>query len=538
VNGLGVVAIVPPSRWRRLLPLGPLAAVVAGVLAGGRGPSGDGVCPLALAAAAATLAVVWRSTPVRTAAALLALAALATGLTLRARHGLDHSPLAPVIATRERDVLTGRLVGDPTRFGRVAVVDLRADGVAAPGAPQWGRAGPRHVLVRASGDEAGRLAVLESGDRVVVRGRLGPLSGFDVRHRTQHVVGALVVDAVLDVRAPRDAPLRWANAVRRLVLAGGSSLPGPERALLAGFLVGDTRDVPDGVVDDFQAAGLSHLLAVSGANLAFVMAALAPLVRRRSLPTRALVGAGVVVLFGTMTRWEPSVLRAAAMAVVTLSATAVGRPVDGVRVLAIAASGLLLADPFLLRSVGFLLSCGASAGILLFGEAIAGRLPGPRLLRETAGVTLAAQLGTAPILVPVFGSVPLVAVPANLVAVPLAAPITVVGLVVGVVGGLVRPVWPGAATALQLPVLGLVRAVELVAGVAARAPLAVDGRALWGLVALGAAARALWHVRPGPAREPRVGSATDQPDRAAAAPPRWGDAGEGGGDGHVDLAAG
>jgi competence protein ComEC len=266
---------------------------------------------------------------------------------------------------------------------------------------------------------------------------------------------------------------------------------------------------------------------VSGANLVFVLAALAPLIRRWSLPARAVVGASVVVLFGTMTRWEPSVLRAAAMAVVTLSATAVGRAVDGVRVLAIAAGGLLLADPFLLRSVGFLLSCGASAGILLFGEPIAARLRGPRLLRETAGVTLAAQLGTAPILLPVFGSVPLVALPANLVAVPLAAPITVVGLTAGIAGGLVRPVSPGAATALQLPVLGLVRAVEIVASVAAQAPLAVDGRAVWGLVALGAAALAIRHARPGLRRASLVESAPDQPDRAAAAPPRLGRRGGG-----------
>jgi competence protein ComEC len=375
------------------------------------------------------------------------------------------------------------------------------------------------VLLRATGGEAGRIGVLESGDRVVVRGRLGPLVGLDRRFRTQHVVGALGVDELVDVRAPRDAPLRWANAVRHLVLAGGSSLPGTERALLAGFLVGDTRAVPGDVTDAFRDAGLSHLLAVSGANLVFVLAALGPLVRRLSLRARAVVGVGVVVLFGAMTRWEPSVLRAAAMAVVTLSATAAGRAVDGVRVLAIAMGALLLADPFLVRSIGFLLSCSASAGILLLGEPIVRRLPGPRLLRETAGVTLAAQIGTAPVLVPVFGSIPLIAVPANLVAVPLAAPITVLGLVAGIVGGLVRPQWPAAATALQLPVLGLVRAVELVATVAARAPLAVDGRTLCGLTAITAAALAARRALPGTRRPALVGSATDQPDRVAAAPP-------------------
>ncbi len=183
------------------------------------------------------------------------------------------------------------------------------------------------------------------------------------------------------------------------------------------------------------------------------------------------------------------------------------------RVLAIAASGLLLADPFLLRSVGFLLSCGASAGILLFGEPIARRLPGPRLLRETAGVTLAAQLGTAPILVPVFGSVPLVALPANLVAVPLAAPITVVGLVAGVVGGLVRPFWPGAATVLQLPVLGLAagRGARGLGGrpgtARARRPRALGSRRR-GRRRAGPAARS---SRAGPGAASRVGDRSARP---------------------------
>ena len=70
----------------------------------------------------------------------------------------------------------------------------------------------------------------------------------------------------------------------------------------------------------------------------------------------------VLGLFGAMTRWEPSVLRACAMAATAVLASHLGRPARGVRVLALAVTVLLLADPFLLRSVGFLLSCGASVG--------------------------------------------------------------------------------------------------------------------------------------------------------------------------------
>ena len=162
-----------------------------------------------------------------------------------------------------------------------------------------------------------------------------------------------------------------------------------------------------------------------------MLALCAPLLRRLGLFGRLVGGVAVLVLFGTMTRWEPSVLRAIAMASIALVAGYLGRPTDGLRVLALAATALLVADPFLLHSVGFLLSCGASLGIAVLARPIAARLPGPAWVREVLGVTAAAQVGVAPVLIPVFGSMPLVSLPANLVAVPLAAPLTMWGLATG-----------------------------------------------------------------------------------------------------------
>jgi competence protein ComEC len=174
------------------------------------------------------------------------------------------------------------------------------------------------------------------------------------------------------------------------------------------------------------------------------------------------------------------------MVVVALVAGSLGRPIAGLRVLVLAATALLLADPFLLHQVGFLLSCAASLGIAVLARPITARLRGPLWMREVLGVTAAAQVGVAPVLIPVFGSMPLVALPANLVAVPLAAPLTIWGLAAGVVGGLARPVSPAIPWLLELPTVGLLHALIAVADLASRVPVAVDGRAAWGIVALGA----------------------------------------------------
>jgi competence protein ComEC len=228
-----------------------------------------------------------------------------------------------------------------------------------------------------------------------------------------------------------------------------------------------------------------------------VLALTRPLLRRLSLRAQLLAGLGVLVLFGTMTRWEPSVLRACAMAACSMTALYLGRPTAGVRVFALAVVALVLADPFLIHSIGFLLSGGASAGIALLAPAITARVPGPHWLREPIGVTLAAQVGVAPVLIPVFGSVPLAALPANLIAGPIAGPLTVLGLASGVAGGLVDPWWPGLAALVQAPTGLLARAMLGVAAFFARLPVDVDGRAAWatigGAALLGAAK--LWSGR-------------------------------------------
>src|SRR5262249_41741733 len=137
----------------------------------------------------------------------------------------------------------------------------------------------------------------------------------------------------------------------------------------------------------------------------------------------------------------------------------------------------------------------ASLGIALFARPIGDRMRGPRWMREVLGVTAAAQLGVAPVLIPVFGSMPLVALPANLVAVPLAAPLTMWGLTVGVLGGVARPLSPAIPRVLELPTVGLLHALVAVADLASRVPVEVDGRSAWGLVAVGALVAAMQRAR-------------------------------------------
>jgi len=440
-----------------------VVAAYAGAHLGGVAPPGW----LLIAMVVAGALVFRRSAAIGMACILLAGSAV---LTVRAVNGVDHAVLLP-----PRAAIT--LLSDPvTRDFTTSVI---------------GRTRGHRVLVSASGTNGSRLGVLTAGDVVTITGRARPLDGFARQYRWQHVVARVSVRDVLAVRPAHNALTRLSNALRDRVLAGVDVLPGSVSALDAGFLLGDTRAIDPRVDGNFRRAGLSHLLAVSGANVAFALGLAGPLLRRSSLGTRFVAGALVLVVFGAMTRWQPSVLRAVAMALVALTAQWAGRPVSSLRLLCIAGTALILIDPFLVYSVGFGLSCGACAGIALLAHPIERRLRGPRWVREAGAVTLAAQIGVAPILIPVFGALPLVALPANLVAAPAVGPLTICGLVGGVAGGALRGATPALARVVQLPVIALVRYIAGVAAVAARVPVAIGPRAALALVAVVAATAAI-----------------------------------------------
>ena len=159
----------------------------------------------------------------------------------------------------------------------------------------------------------------------------------------------------------------------------------------------------------------------------------------------------------------------AAIATVTLT---VGRPMARVRVLAVAVTLLLVVDPLLVGSLGFQLSVAASLAIIRLGPVVMAALPGPAWCTDPLGVTIAAQLGVAPLLLAAFGPLPLASLPANLLAVPAAGAVMVWGMTAGLGAGLVGR---GPAAALHLPTRVLLGWIGQVAQRAAAAPLGQVG---------------------------------------------------------------
>jgi competence protein ComEC len=191
-------------------------------------------------------------------------------------------------------------------------VVLSVDRVAA-GGRAWRTRERAGVALPAA---TGRLGV---GDRLRLRAGVGRARSSDpLGHRPPVTLRHPQVQAWAPAAS---APLRMSEAVRAAARDRAlASLP-PERAgLLLGMALGDTSLLPRHLEAAFRAAGLTHLMAVSGANLAVVLGAGLWLAAATGAarPALAAAGVGLVALLVLLTRWEPSVLRAGVMAVLVL----------------------------------------------------------------------------------------------------------------------------------------------------------------------------------------------------------------------------
>ncbi|MGQ0744593.1 MAG: ComEC/Rec2 family competence protein [Acidimicrobiales bacterium] len=405
------------STWRRRLEGGRSAVslsdrcvvvmAVGAVLGAHQGWGGS----TALAAALGGAGLVARSR----VAVIVAVILGASALGARSHSGLEwNGPPAyhagPIV-----------LVSDPRPFPGSVQVDARVGG--------------RRVVATANGDNGRVLARRMAGERMLVSGWVSPVPDRQrARLAARHISARMQVVTVGDSLGS-GLVAGAANHLRRVMLGGVGHFSAEEAALWSGLVLGADQASP-ATEEAFRGAGLSHLLVVSGQNVAFVLAAASPILRRLSLRAGLLASLALLGMFGTLTRWEPSVIRAVTMAGLVALAFTWGRPASRLRILALAVSALVLVDPLLARSLSFGLSVSACLGIILFAPAIARMIPGPRPVASAMAVTLGAQAAVAPLLFGLAGPLPLGSVPANLLAGPAAAGVMVWGMAVGPLAGL------------------------------------------------------------------------------------------------------
>lgn len=281
------------------------------------------------------------------------------------------------------------------------------------------------VLLTASGDDATALQELALGATYLVSARL------TASEPTDATVAIVRITEVQEELRPAGPLHRVALGLRQGLRDAVAESPAAQRALVPSLVVGDTGRVDQAMEEDFRATGLTHLMAVSGANLALMLGVILAVLRVMGVRgwTVRCVAVGGVGMFVIVCGPEPSVQRAAVMGLVALGATGVGKGRRSVRALSVAIVVLITLDPWLSRAPGFWLSVAACFGIVLLGPPWMDALTrwAPRWFAEALAIPLSAQIATQPIVTALNGEVSLVGVLANALAGPFVGPTTVLG---------------------------------------------------------------------------------------------------------------
>ncbi len=362
--------------------------------------------------------------------ALVALGALRGSSPFVPRDHLANQSLPPVVSVE------GRLLEEPVRWA-VDRTRLLVDVESYQDGPDRR---PAHGRVQLT--IYGEMEPLGEGQRIRADVRLHRPVGFrnpdafdypaHLRREGILLVGSGRGDRVTPLTA--DAP-PWPVRVRRWAVATvQAELPESSAALLAGLLLGERTALPAETDEAFRRAGVYHVLAVSGFNVALVASSVFATLSLFGVPRRAtaLVAGGVLVGFALVVGGQPSVLRATVMGLVLLLSVLLERESQLMNALCLAGLALLIWSPNDLWDPGFQLSFAATAGIISLAATFTGFMTErglPHCLAAPVAVSLGAQLAVTPIMLAHFNQLSLIGPVANLLVVPLAGPATTLGMV-------------------------------------------------------------------------------------------------------------
>jgi competence protein ComEC len=267
----------------------------------------------------------------------------------------------------------------------------------------------------------------------LVRGNIVEFdAGFEEAGRNARDAFLLKPTGEITILSEPLGQLAFFNDLRANYVALLSGVTPDSKVLVAGLAMGEIADLSEELEEQMRSVSLTHLVAVSGANCAIVvgMVYLVCVRLRLGRTARTVVSLASLIGYVMLVGPDPSVLRAAVMTASVIVMVALGRRTWALNALAIAAIILLIADPWLAVEYGFGLSVLATSGILLLApamtEKLARKMPMPLALGLS--VTMSAQLLCLPLLLQLQPGLPTYSVIANLLAGPMVAPVTVLGI--------------------------------------------------------------------------------------------------------------
>ena len=401
----------------------------------------------------AVLALALRSSRVSWAVCAVAVAAAALGAWRVETH-----PSPTDTDYLVRDVRTAVVVTAPVLTGQRQQFAVEPNLAEKPTA----KALPARVCVT-----GGAVPMVRLGDAVQLQGSIEHVADQSMGNRAavsaRGCTASMFATSVRIASSSESVQRTLANLRTKLGAVLRQAAPGDAGVLLAGLVTGDDDGFSLERKEAFIRTGTTHLTAVSGSNLALVVGILATIgaatFGRHRAPWQLATVLGIWIYAIVSGTHAPSI-RAAIVATTAVVAFRVGRRPDYVTLILLAAAAMAVIEPRQIESLGFQLSVAASLALVLVLTGMTTKNRASRMgIVLTA--TIAAQLATLPVLLPIFGTVSLTSVPANIVAVPLAAVAMPLAALAAIAGLIWLPLGEAIAAPAALVATALNRSVDV-----------------------------------------------------------------------------
>lgn len=288
----------------------------------------------------------------------------------------------------------------------------------------------------------------------------------------------------------------WWKVSERIVRSHVRWLGIPHGPLVSAMVLGSKAvDLPYDIRDMFVQAGLSHALAASGFQTSLILGVVLGLTKRSKRLTQFIFGSFALIIFLSLTGFQPAVLRAVIMGFAALLGLALKRKVMQLGSLLVAATLLLLFNPLWIWDLGFQLSFLATLGLIVTVPPLTERLNWlPPAIASLITVPLAATIWTIPVQLHIFGVVPSYSLVLNIISTPLISVISIGGII-SAIPALILPDAGGAlAWVLHYPSDWLIKLVEFFSKLAGNS-LAVGTISIWQMLVIYALIIAVWLMR-------------------------------------------
>ena len=259
--------------------------------------------------------------------------------------------------------------------------------------------------------------------------------GFDYREylKIKKTYGSIKASNIKIIKEKNvNSILYWSNSVRnKIINTAQEILPYESSSFLTGILIGERKDISEEITESFSKSSLSHILAISGTHITYIILGITFMLTKSRIPRKArnFITILALLLFMLITGFSPSVVRACIMGILMVLAKIVHKKSDILNSIAISLIIILIYNPFLIRDVSLILSYLGTIGITNLNKPISNFLEKyiNKKIASILAVTISAQIMVLPVIILEFNSFSTVFLISNLLAIPITGIIILLG---------------------------------------------------------------------------------------------------------------